>query len=88
MRRYTAKAIIVIFCISLFHLFSIKDGRTEDSGLVLGGFQWGGAIELGYRFKDVDGSRDRYKETVNLMEGLRLFDFSLFGQEPESREQA
>ncbi len=82
MRRYTAKAIIVIFCISLFHLFSIKDGRTEDSGLVLGGFQWGGAIELGYRFKDVDGSRDRYKETVNLMEGLRLFDFSLFGKNP------
>jgi hypothetical protein len=80
MRRYTAKAIIVIFCISLFHLFSIKDGCTEDSGLVMGGFQWGGAIELGYRFTDIDGSRDRYKETVNLMEGLRLFDFSLFGK--------
>ena len=80
MRRYTAKAVIVILCISLFHLFSIRDGCSEDSGLTFGGFQWGGAIELGYRFKDLDGSRDRYKETVNLMEGLRLFDFSLVGR--------
>jgi len=80
MKRYTATAIFVILFISFFHLFPIQDARTEDTGLTFGGFQWNGAIELGYRFTDIDGSRSRYKETVNLMEGLRLFDFSLFGK--------
>jgi len=80
MKRYTAKAFFVLFSISFFHLFSIQDIRSEDSGLTYAGFQWGGAIELGYRFTDIDGSRGRYKETTNLMEGLRLFDFSLFGK--------
>jgi len=80
MRRYTAKVFIVVIAISFFHFFPIQDVRSEDAGLQFGGFQWGGAIELGYRFTDIDGSRGRYKETVNLMEGLRLFDFGLFGK--------
>jgi hypothetical protein len=80
MKRYTATAILVIFCISFFHLFPIPDARSEDAGLTFGGFQWNGAVELGYRFTDIDGSKNRYKETVNLMEGLRLFDFSLLGK--------
>jgi len=80
MKRYAIKAILGIFSISFFHFFPIQDVRSEDAGLKFGGFQWGGAIELGYRFTDIDGSRGRYKETVNLMEGLRLFDFSLFGK--------
>ncbi len=80
MKRYIVKAILGIFSISFFHFFPIQDVRSEDAGLTFGGFQWGGAIELGYRFTDIDGSRGRYKETVNLMEGLRLFDFSLFGK--------
>ena len=70
----------VIFCISLFHLLQIPDARSEETGLKFGGFQWNGAVELGYRFTDIDGSRDRYKETVNLMEGMRLLDFSLIGK--------
>jgi hypothetical protein len=69
-----------IFSICFFHFFPIQDVRAEDAGLKFGGFQWGGAIELGYRLTDIDGSRGRYKETVNLMDGLRLFDFSLFGK--------
>jgi hypothetical protein len=80
MKRYTATAIFVIFSIPFFHLFPIQDARSEDTGLTFGGFQWNGAIELGYRFTDIDGSKNRYKETVNLMEGLRLFDFSLLGR--------
>ena len=44
----------------------------------MGDFQWGGSIELGYRLTDIEG-RNRYKEVVNLMEGLKLFDLSLYG---------
>ncbi len=80
MRASLAKVILVVFCISFFHLFLIVDARSEDTGLAFGGFQWNGAVELGYRFTDIDGSRDRYKETVNLMQGLRLFDLNLFGR--------
>ena len=86
MKGYFAKAILVIFCISLFPLFSVRDAKSQDSGLTLGGFQWGGAIELGYRFTDIDGSRNRYKETVNLMQGLRLLDFNLWGRNLDEKK--
>jgi len=86
MRGTCAKAILAVFCISFFHLFLIVDARSEDTGLTFGGFRWNGAIELGYRFTDIDGSRDRYKETVNLMQGLRLFDFNLVGRNLETNK--
>lgn len=86
MRGYFAKAVFVIFCISFFHLFPVRDAKSQDSGLTFGGFQVGGAIELGYRFTDINGSRDRYKEAVNLMQGLRLFDFNLWGRNLDEKK--
>ena len=74
-----------MICISFFCLFPIYDVRSEDSGLTAGGFQWGGSIELGYRLTDVDG-RERYKEVVNLMEGLRLFDLTLVGRNLDEKK--
>ena len=43
-----------------------------------------GDIEVGYRFTDIEG-RNRYKETVNLMEGVRLFDLNLSGNDPQKK---
>ncbi|HSB04869.1 MAG TPA: hypothetical protein VLK23_06695, partial [Thermodesulfobacteriota bacterium] len=80
MRRNLIKSLLIVFCISFFHLFLVSPAPSQEAGLTAGGFQWGGSVELGYRFTDIDGSRDRYKETVNLREGLRLFDFSLWGK--------
>src|SRR4030042_6539031 len=80
MKGHTIKAIFIVFSISFFYLLSIQELRSEDTGLILADFQWGGSVELGYRFTDIDGNKNRYKETVYLMEGLRLFDFSLFGK--------
>ena len=80
MKGHTIKAIFIVFSISFFYLLSIQELRSEDTGLIFADFQWGGSVELGYRFADIDGSKNRYKETVYLMEGLRLFDFSLFGK--------
>ena len=89
MKRHTAKTILLIFCISFLHLLPVPYGpvpdvRAQESGLKVGGYQWGGDIELGYRFTDIDG-RNRYKETVNLMEGVRLFDLNLWGNDPEKK---
>lgn len=78
MRGHFIKAILALFCISLFHLFSFNAEAQKESGLKMGDFQWGGSIELGYRLTDIEG-RNRYKEVVNLMEGLKLFDLSLYG---------
>src|SRR4030042_2182112 len=80
MKGHMIKAILIVFSISFFYLLSIQESWSEDTGLVFADFQWGGNVELGYRFTDIDDSKDRYKETVYLMEGLRLFDFSLFGK--------
>lgn len=44
--------------------------------------QWSGAVELGYRFTDIEGE-DRYREAVNLMDGFRLFNFNLQYRDPE-----
>jgi hypothetical protein len=85
MRRYIARAIFVVFSISFFQFFPIQDVHSEEPGLKFTGFQWGGSVELGYRFTDIDG-RNRYKEVVNLMEGLRLFDFSLWGKNLEEKK--
>lgn len=79
MKGYLVRAIFTIFFIAFFYLIPVPKAQSEESGLTLGGFQWGGSIEAGYRLTDIDG-RDRYKEVVNLMEGLRLFDFSLWGK--------
>ena len=83
MRSFFAKVILGVLCISFFHLFGVHDARSQDSGLTFGGFQWNGAIELGYRFTDIAGNRNQYKEDVNLMQGLRLFDLNLFGKNLE-----
>ncbi len=80
MRRYLIQSLIIVFCISFVHLFSVFPAASQEGGLTAGGFQWGGSVELGYRFTDIDGSKDRYKETVNLRDGLRLFDLSLWGK--------
>lgn len=57
--------------------------RAEDGNLEVVGFRVGGSVEAGWRLVDVDGSRDRYKEVVNLFDGPRLFDFNLWGRSVE-----
>jgi hypothetical protein len=89
MKGHVAKTILLIFSISFLQLLPVPyrpvpDGRAQESGLKVGGYQWGGDIEMGYRFTDIDG-RNRYKETVNLMGGAKLFDLNLWGNDPEKK---
>ncbi len=54
--------------------------EDQNTGPELGGYNVQGQASLGYRFTDVTGRRQKYQELYNLNEGLRLVDFSLFGQ--------
>lgn len=88
MKKSLAIELSLIFCISFFYLFPFGRAQAQDTsktteGFQWSGFQWNGDIELGYRFTDIDGSRPRYKETVYLMDGLKLFDLTLLGRAVE-----
>jgi hypothetical protein len=64
-------------------LWGVWPGRVwaeEQGSLSIAGFQVGGSVEAGWRLVDIDGSRDRYKEVVNLFDGPRLFDLNLWGR--------
>ncbi len=84
MKRFLIQSVVVFLIVSFFCVLSPPESESQDSGGTTGGFQWRGSAELGYRFTDIDG-RNRYKEVVNLMEGLRLFDFSLQGKDIEKK---
>ncbi len=80
MRRNLIKSLLIVFCISFFHLFSVSPAPCQDAGLTAGGFQWGGDIELGYRGTSISGNKQRYDYVSNLQNGLKLFDFTLWGK--------
>jgi len=84
MRGYRTRVKYSIAFISLFCILFIPKAKSHGDGLTMGGFQWGGDIELGYRFTDIDG-RNRYKEVANLMGGLKLFDLSLWANDLEKK---
>ena len=80
MRRNLIQTLIIVFCISFFHLFSVSPAPTQEAGLTAGGFQWGGDIELGYRGESISGNKNRYDYVSNLHNGLKLFALSLWGK--------
>jgi hypothetical protein len=51
--------------------------EAVDTGRVLGDYVVNSSIELGYRWVDTNGNRNRYLSDVNVREGFRVFDFSM-----------
>ncbi|MBO0799488.1 MAG: hypothetical protein J2P31_11765, partial [Blastocatellia bacterium] len=49
----------------------------EQTGRVTGNYAWSSAAEIGYRFVDSDGSRDRFLSDQYLRDGLRLLDLHM-----------
>ncbi len=84
MKRQFVSAVLVIFCFSFLQLLPVPEGRAQEGGFSLAGYRWGGDIELGYRFTDIEG-RSRFKEVSNLTGGLKLFDFTLWGNDPQKK---
>ncbi|MBO0722443.1 MAG: hypothetical protein J2P41_16575, partial [Blastocatellia bacterium] len=50
---------------------------TERTGRVNGDYAWSSAAEIGYRFVDSDGNRDRFLSDLYVRNGLRLLDFHM-----------
>ena len=48
--------------------------------LNLGGFQTEGSATVGYRFTDISGRQQKYRELFDLRKGFRVFEFDLFGR--------
>gem|GEM_PF-1473721 len=69
----------LLICLSFF---VAQPGLAGEPTPSADRFQWGGAVELGYRFTDIAGE-DRYREVVNLEEGLRLFNFNVWFKDLE-----
>ncbi len=83
MRGYFAKIRCLACVVQVLLLLCISGARSEESPLTVGGYQVGGSVETGWRLTDVDGSRDRYKEVVNLWDGPRLFGLNLWARDPQ-----
>ena len=47
-----------------------------ETGRTWGPYSTTTTFEIGYRFVDTDGSYDRYKSDVNVLDGLRVLDYS------------
>ena len=55
-------------CILFFSLFGLFGGErlhAQEPAAGVAPSQWSGAVELGYRYTDIEGE-NRYREVVNL----------------------
>ncbi|MBO0723801.1 MAG: hypothetical protein J2P41_23450, partial [Blastocatellia bacterium] len=49
----------------------------EETGRVAGGYSWSSSMEIGYRFVETGGSRDKFLSDLYLKDGARLLDFQM-----------
>ena len=61
---------------------AIENGQVKKPAPPEAGTQWGiystrSSMELGYRFEDTGGNRERFLSDVNVRDGFRLLDYSL-----------
>src|SRR5262245_17947810 len=54
----------------------------------IGGFQTQGSVTAGYRFTDISGRQQKYRELFDLRKGFRVTDFDLSGSAAESSNPA
>jgi hypothetical protein len=58
----------------------LKPGQKPapaETGRVIGDYSWSSSIEIGYRFVDTEGSRDKFLSDLYLKDGLRVLDFQM-----------
>ncbi|MEO8051744.1 MAG: hypothetical protein ABI833_15100 [Acidobacteriota bacterium] len=80
--------ITLTFVLLAAALLGQDSGKAPDSAkapdsknpLTWGGFENTGSVTFGYRFTDVSGYQPKFQELINLRQGPRLLDFSLFGK--------
>src|SRR5262245_36724257 len=88
--RYSACATLLVPLVILALGLWSGAARGEDKPpLNVWGYRLSGSASVGYRFVDIDhGSKDFYREVVNLDDGPRLFDFTLRGDRADGGDSA
>jgi hypothetical protein len=51
--------------------------KAPETGKILGDYSVTSSMEVGYRFENTRGNREKYLSDVNVRDGLRVFDYSL-----------
>src|SRR5262245_6029064 len=54
----------------------------------IGGFETQGSVTAGYRFTDISGRQQKYRELFDLRKGFRVTEFDLSGRAAESSNPA
>ncbi len=67
-----SKKIFIIFALTVFVFSAALSLQAQEQSKNLYG-----KLMFGYRFVDTSGTVERYKQDINLDDGLRLFNFSL-----------
>ncbi len=74
---------IVMFALPGMLLAQSQSSGAGGDGAEFGGYQVQQSIELGYRFTDVNGSKEMYNTFLNQQQGPRILDQSLTMTSPE-----
>src|ERR1043166_1949266 len=49
------------------------------------GYRVSSAIEVGYRWRSLDGNENKYRSDLNYKKGFRFFDTNLYMESPEGK---
>ena len=68
-KLFLSLLMVILFCgfVSSISLFAGEKSEDDFYGKFL----------VGYRYVDVSGVESKYKEDINLGDGVRLFDFNI-----------
>jgi hypothetical protein len=84
MNPFSRSALIAVTLL-IFAPFAYAQDSTETVPMAVGDFNLSGSATAGYRFTDVKGYVPQYQEMFDMRSGLRLLDFSLYGESEEKK---
>ena len=81
-----AVAAAIVFNCSALNGQTASPSPSPVPEVMLGDYLVTSAIEVGYRWRSVDGNFNKYQSDLNYKSGFRSFDSSFFLQAPEGRQ--
>jgi hypothetical protein len=82
--HHSIAAVALLFCANATLLAQDEPADTPDTPGILE-FENHGEITVGYRFTDISGYRPQFQQLFDLRKGLRLQDFTVYGNAPERK---
>ena len=66
---------------------SCLKAQVPEAPFDLGAFQTEGSVTAGYRFTDIGGREEMFRQLINLQSGFRVLDFNLTGRAKQGSNQ-